>query len=452
MSFELLRAYVRLYTRGFGRAQREIDATRRRMSFLRQFADRLRFSFIASAAALLSFSAALAAFRSAARFERQDIAIQALLGERARRDIRDLRALNLPSPFRREVLPSFQQLLAVGAPLEDSKELLEALNAIRLGSPSSNLQRIVFNLGQVQAKGRATAIDLREFANQGIPIYGALAQVIGKSGDELQKMIESGNIGFEVTREALALISENQFPGIAALNARGLTGTLSRIADRTDEITIAFAKLTRPLTETLNVLLRISSLTFGGIASAFGPVTGFFNVLIRGVDDGLQFFSQINENLRPPSFRTIEEDNRIKALDVESRNLSRSARERRQIFSQIFPEQAAADRLRQTIDAVNNARDDTFTDDQELAIFRAARRRFLGDTSGGGGVARPVVTSDVGLAARLAQQQREQQTVIGILSESENLLRDSNALLRQIAEETGVDVTLENPVRVEADN
>jgi tape measure domain-containing protein len=72
----------------------------------------------------------------------------------------------------------------------------KALAAMGKGQPE--LDRIIVNLQQIGAVGKASAMDIKQFAFAGIPIYEMLTEVTGKSGEAIQKMVTDGEISFEM--------------------------------------------------------------------------------------------------------------------------------------------------------------------------------------------------------------------------------------------------------------
>ena len=55
------------------------------------------------------------------------------------------------------------------------------------------------NLQQIRNAGKATSMDIRQFAYAGIDVYGILAETTGKNVEELKKM----DITYEQLSEAL---------------------------------------------------------------------------------------------------------------------------------------------------------------------------------------------------------------------------------------------------------
>lgn len=105
------------------------------------------------------------------------------------------------TPFELPGLISANQMLtAVTHNGGQSESLLmnvgKALAAMGKGQPE--LDRIIVNLQQIGAVGHASMLDIKQFAFAGIPIFDMLTQATGKSGDELNNLISSGGVTFDV--------------------------------------------------------------------------------------------------------------------------------------------------------------------------------------------------------------------------------------------------------------
>lgn len=78
----------------------------------------------------------------------------------------------------------------------------KALSAMGKGQPE--LDRIIVNLQQIGAVGHASAMDIKQFAFAGIPIYEMLAEATGKSGEAIQDMVSNGEVSFDMLEDMFA--------------------------------------------------------------------------------------------------------------------------------------------------------------------------------------------------------------------------------------------------------
>lgn len=129
-----------------------------------------------------------------------------------------------------EVTRAFIQLKNFG--LDPTNGTLQALvdqNA-ELGGSSERLRGIVSALGQAFAKQRLQTEEILQLVERGVPAYELLAKVTGKTGQALQDLIESGQLGRKTIK---ALIDEigRSASGAAAAQMSTLQGLVSNVQD-----------------------------------------------------------------------------------------------------------------------------------------------------------------------------------------------------------------------------
>ncbi|QDP67614.1 MAG: hypothetical protein Tp172MES00d2C118482111_8 [Prokaryotic dsDNA virus sp.] len=141
--------------------------------------------------------------RIAADMETAEIGLKTLLGsaEEAASTIERLKIEAARTPFELPGLTQATQLLtSVTKDGDESIDILldvgEALAA--MGKGQAELDRIIVNLQQVAAVGKAATIDIKQFAFAGIPIYEMLAEVTGKNGEALAEFIDEGGVTFDL--------------------------------------------------------------------------------------------------------------------------------------------------------------------------------------------------------------------------------------------------------------
>ena len=133
-----------------------------------------------------------------AEIEKSTKAFETFLGstEDASMAIENIRKQSENSPFNtNELIKANQMLITTGESSEDSRKTISALaDAIALtGGGNDELNRMASNLQQIKNAGKATSMDIRQFAYAGIDVYGILAETTGKNVEELKKMDISYN-------------------------------------------------------------------------------------------------------------------------------------------------------------------------------------------------------------------------------------------------------------------
>lgn len=151
-----------------------------------------------AAAGFLGYGVKIAADLQTAR-----MGLITLLGsaEEADKTIARLKKEAARTPFELPGLTQATQLLtSVTKDGNKSIDILldvgEALAA--MGKGQAELDRIIINLQQVAAVGKASLIDIRQFAFNGIPIFEMLTEQTGLAGESLATFIEDGGVTFEL--------------------------------------------------------------------------------------------------------------------------------------------------------------------------------------------------------------------------------------------------------------
>jgi tape measure domain-containing protein len=104
-----------------------------------------------------------------------------------------------------------------------TREAFEGLTtAARVyGLSQDQISRVTEQVGQGFRKQRVDTEDLKTIAEGGIPIFDALGRSMGKSGTELQKAIENGEVTSIKLADALKLVGDESKTGLAAAMATG---------------------------------------------------------------------------------------------------------------------------------------------------------------------------------------------------------------------------------------
>ena len=127
-----------------------------------------------------------------ADMEKYTTAFKTFLGsaEEAESVIENIKKQSETSPFETaDLIKSNQMLITTGENAEDAQKTISALaDAIALtGGGNDELTRMASNLQQIKNAGKATSMDIRQFAYAGIDVYGVLSKYTGKTIDEIKK-------------------------------------------------------------------------------------------------------------------------------------------------------------------------------------------------------------------------------------------------------------------------
>ena len=125
-----------------------------------------------------------------------------------------------------------QMLKGFGLAASDIIPTLERMGDVARGNDET-MQRLALAYGQALAQGKVLTRDLYQFVNAGVPIFDALAQVMGKSVEQVQALVADGKVGFPEIEKALKALTEEggQFNGMMEKAAETFEGRLSIATD-----------------------------------------------------------------------------------------------------------------------------------------------------------------------------------------------------------------------------
>jgi tape measure protein len=198
---------------------------------------KVRAAAFATASAIGAAGIASATFgiKSAADFEQTRIGLENMLGsaDKARSLLSDISDFAAETPFEfPELAQATRQLVAFGFTGEDAFKTMKQLGDVSaaVGAPINDL---AYLMGTLRTQGRAFTVDIRQFAQRGVPIYEYLAKVLGKSETAISEMIETGKIGFpEVEKAFVAMTGEGgKFYKTMDKQSESLSGQFSTLKD-----------------------------------------------------------------------------------------------------------------------------------------------------------------------------------------------------------------------------
>lgn len=159
--------------------------------------------YIAIAAGIAAAAGAALKFSNEIDRNRQQLTLFTKNVEATNAIIADLKAtadatsLGLPG-----LLEATKTLAAYGVSAKNAGTATKLLGDLALGD-NEKLQRFAVNLGQISSIGRAYTVDLKQFAMAGIPIFEALAKVMGTSTGEVLRLAEQGKVTYPIVIKAI---------------------------------------------------------------------------------------------------------------------------------------------------------------------------------------------------------------------------------------------------------
>lgn len=171
-------------------------------------------------------------------FQQLEISFKTMLGsgEHANELLAQLAQTAASTPFDLQgIASSAKNMLAYGFAADQVNDTIVRLGNVAAGL-SQPLGDIVYLYGSLRASGRVTNIDIRQFANRGIPIYEELAKVLGKSVSEINSLVSAGKVGFPDIEQAFQNMTNKggKFYNLMQAQSESLTGQISNLQDNID--------------------------------------------------------------------------------------------------------------------------------------------------------------------------------------------------------------------------
>lgn len=173
-------------------------------------------------------------------FQQLDVALTTMLGSKEKADqmMADIIDMSIKTPFTlMDVASNTKQLMAMGIASEDVMDTIKSLGDVAAGV-AVPLQRLAINYGQVATLGRLQAREIRDFAMAGVPLVEELADMLGKTTDEINAMVSAGKIGFDDVEQAFINMSSEggKFANLMEEQMGTVTGRISNLKDAFDRM------------------------------------------------------------------------------------------------------------------------------------------------------------------------------------------------------------------------
>lgn len=179
------------------------------------------------------------------------------------------------TPFSFEsLLDANKALISANVNAEEARgTVLDLSNAIAAtGGSDVELQRMVVNLQQIRNVGKATAMDIKQFAIAGINIYEVLAKATGKSADQVKDM----EVSYDLLTDALKRAHEQG--GLYANGLENMAGNTSvRISNLGDAVFQLKVKMFNDLKPAIDTVLT-------GLGDLIGFLRDAWDWMVRNRD------------------------------------------------------------------------------------------------------------------------------------------------------------------------
>lgn len=223
----------------------------------------------------------------AAQAESVEITFETIIGnaEKAQQVLGELRAFADWSPFNTgEVMEAGKMMMAMGTTADQVVNIMMTMGDVA-GALDIPIKDLTYLMGTLQSVGRATTVDLNQFALRGIPIWRELADMMygdPKAVDKVRKAVEAGQISFDIVDKAFKKMTSagGMFYQGMQKQATGLSGLWATFQSETENTLRAFGKEVIENLDLKWVLSQVTDLTkkFTAFFGQLSPETKRFIV------------------------------------------------------------------------------------------------------------------------------------------------------------------------------
>lgn len=211
--------------------------------------------------AIRSLSSAFqAGVNTALELENFNVTLGTLLGNsvQAKQKIAELYDFVAKTPLKMpEVQAATQTLLSFGVESNNIIPVLTKLGDLARGEEET-FKGLALIYGQARATGRIMTQDLNQFANRGVPLIEEFSKMFNKSGEEIRKMAEAGQLTFPRLDEALNRLTGagGKFENMMLKASQTTAGRLSTLQDN---FNLTVGKLVTLLLPLANAFISFAS-------------------------------------------------------------------------------------------------------------------------------------------------------------------------------------------------
>src|SRR3990167_463894 len=234
--------------------------------------------------------AGMAAVKMGMQFEQTQIAFKTLLGstEAASKHLAELRDFAAKTPFQfTDLVTASRRLQAFGFEAEKIIPMLRDIGdaVAAMGGGSEMIDRVTLALGQMSAKGKVSAQEMLQLTEAGIPAWRFLAEAMGVTTAEVQKMSERGLIPAGKAIDAILTGMRKDFGGMMAEQSKTAAGQLSNLIDQFESAATTLGTALLP--------------TIKSVVEAGVKLISAFNALPDPVKQGAIAFLALSVALKP---------------------------------------------------------------------------------------------------------------------------------------------------------
>lgn len=236
----------------------------------------------------------------AAQAESIEITFQTIIGDAAKAKVvlDDLRAFADWSPFNTgEVMEAGKMMMAMGTSANTVVDVMMTMGDVA-GALNIPIKDLTYLMGTLQSVGRATTVDLNQFALRGIPIWRELAEMMygdPKAVDKVRKAVEAGQISFDVVDKAFKKMTSagGMFYQGMEKQAKGLEGLWATFQSETENV---LKTVGETIIEQLSLKYVLDGMT--QLTKSFKEAVGTVSGQLKGMMTLKQLWIEVSYNAK----------------------------------------------------------------------------------------------------------------------------------------------------------
>jgi len=183
--------------------------------------------------------------------EQTKIAFENFLGsaDRANAYLAELREFSEVTPFQfSDLTEASQRLMSMGFAAESVVPMLRDIGDAMagMGRGAGDIQGVTLALGQMQLKGKLSAEEMMQLSERGVAGWRYVAQSLGVTTGEAQKLAEKGLIPVDEAIKAILAGMRQDFGGQMARQSETAAGRLSTLQDKIESLGLKIGDMLLP--------------------------------------------------------------------------------------------------------------------------------------------------------------------------------------------------------------
>lgn len=230
------------------------------------------------------------AIQSAGEFEQTRVAFTTMLGSATAADafLNQLKDFAAKTPFEfKELVGSAKSMKALGFETSQIIPMMTNLGnaSAALGGGADLIARLTNQIGQMQAKGKVSAEEMRVMAQSGIPVWDMLAKKIGTDVPTAMAKAAKGAIDARTGIDALMEGMQQRYGGMMEAQSATFLGKMSTLKDNLNFIIMDFGSALLP--------------TVGRVVDAFAEFLPTIQSAMPAVQDFIGALVEVAMDLEP---------------------------------------------------------------------------------------------------------------------------------------------------------